>query len=66
MKSIQLLNIESSKKRMDEAKENNDEHAFNIAKEELNVTLEAIKNSDRKTYSEFHELLNEYFQHKNT
>ena len=61
MKPIQLINLESSQKRMTEAKSSNDKEAFYSAKEELSITLKSIENCDRKTYDIFSKYLNEEF-----
>lgn len=61
MKSIQLINLESSKKRMDEARSNNNKEAFYSAKEELSATLKNIEHCDRNTYDRFSMYLNEEF-----
>ena len=61
MKSIQLINLESSHKRMNEAKSNKNKKDFDSAKEELSMTLKSIENCDRKTYDMFSKYLNEEF-----
>lgn len=61
MKSIQLVNLESSHRRMNEAKSYKNKQAFDSAKEELSATLKSIENSDRKTYDMFSMYLNEEF-----
>lgn len=52
-RSIQQANCEDAIKRMEEAEKRGDKEQLTKAKEQLRVTLEAIENIDRETYSKY-------------
>lgn len=53
VKSIQQANIDDDLRYMNEAKARKDKRAFDKAKSDLKVTLDAIRDADRATYEKY-------------